>query len=74
MYARGKDAAMKALRIGRGHTVVETFKHDRQLISSYGLGARAVNKKYGGPLRIMQRKNGDKVNMYIVYKSDLDPI
>ena len=72
LYAKGREAAMKALQIGRGHTVKETFEFDQRNIASFTSGARAVNKKYGSPLKVMQRKTGNTVNMYIVYKSDLE--
>lgn len=75
-YAKGKEACATLIKSGRGNVVVETMKHSRGTCSSFNQGVLAVAKKNGMEkmIKSITRKNGQSVNLYVMFKEDMEQV
>ena len=67
---RGAQAATNLLKMGRGHHTIGRFEYNRYGSGSFRLGVKRVDQF--NELTVIQRKGGNFVNMYVMYKDDLD--
>ena len=74
-FSKGMAAATAVLKHGVGNHSITHLGAETNLLQSFTSGARAINKKHGGPLRVSQRKTPNGYDVIIMFKSDLsDPL
>tara|TARA_R100000664_G_scaffold32415_1_gene47342 strand:+ start:4990 stop:5307 length:318 start_codon:yes stop_codon:yes gene_type:complete len=66
---RGQQAAANLLKMGRGHHTIGRFEYNRNAQGSFRLGVQKVDLYR--ELTVIQRKDGNFVNMYVMYKDDV---
>ena len=69
---RGREAASNLLKMGRGHHTIGRFEYNRNGSGSFRLGVQKVDQF--NELTVIQRKDGNFVNMYVMYADDVNSI